>query len=682
MTGCVYGVYVLILSIIRKNEGALICFIGFCILAFTVLNDILYSTTIIHIGYLAPLGLLGFMLSQAVILATRFSKAFTTVERQYGELTKTNAAYKYELTERRRVEKDLRQYRDHLKDMVREQTSELTSANQRLQKEVGERKRSEAALTESRQLFDSFMEHLPAPAFIKDLQGRYIFLNRAYQNIFKRNLLDGIGRTDDELWPADVARQLKKNDQNVISGGQVLKIVEQVKYENQTQHHLTTKFLILQNGVPDMLGGIAIDITDRVLAEQAREELKTQLQRAHKMESLGLLAGGVAHDLNNVLSGIVSYPELLLMDMAENDPLRKPILLIQKSGEKAAEIVQDLLTLARRGVTTTEVLKLNTIINDYLKSPEHEKLMLYHSGVSIEIDLQVDLLNIRGSSIHLKKTVMNLVSNAAEAQPDGGRIVIATKNQYIDRPIHGYGNVREGDYILLTVQDQGGGIAPEDLKRIFEPFYSKKVMGRSGTGLGMAVVWGTVKDHNGYISVESNEGQKTVFKLYFPITREEIAGAVEEISIEKYQSRGETILGIDDVEEQREIANNLLSRLGYRVTCVASGEEAVEYLQHNSVDLLVLDMIMDPGIDGLDTYREILKRHPGQRAIIASGFSETRRVKDARKLGAGAYVKKPYALKSLAKAVRAELDRPCRQPGNQKTANGKQDAKRNGPHGS
>jgi len=205
-------------------------------------------------------------------------------------------------------------------------------------------------------------------------------------------------------------------------------------------------------------------------------------------------------------------------------------------------------------------------------------------------------------------------------------------------------------------------------------------MGRSGTGLGMAVVWGTVKDHKGYIYVESIEGQKTVFQLYFPVTRKKIAGAGEEIPIEKYQSRGETVLVIDDVAEQREIAKNLLSRLGYQVTCVAGGEKAVEYLQHNSVDLLLLDMIMDPGIDGLDTYREILKRHPGQRAVIASGFSETRRVKDARKLGAGAYVKKPYALKSLAKAVRAELDRPCRQPGNQKTANGKQDAKRNKSH--
>lgn len=674
MTGCVYAIYVLILSIIRKKEGALICFIGFCILAFTVLNDILYSTTIIHIGYLAPLGLLCFMLSQALILATRFSKAFTTVEWQYGELTKTNAAYKNELTERLSVEKKLKKYRDHLKDMVREQTSELTDANKRLKEEISERKRSETALQESKHLFDSFMKHLPALAFIKDLKGRYLYLNRAYRDILKSDPLDRIGRNDDELWPADVARQLKKNDQEIMSGGQVLKIVEQVKYKNQTQHHLTTKFPILQNGVPNMLGGIAIDITDRILAEQAREELETQLQRAHKMESLGLLAGGVAHDLNNVLSGIVSYPELLLMDMAEDHPLRKPILLIQKSGQQAAEIVQDLLTLARRGVTTTEVLNLNDIISDYLKSPEHEKLMLHHSGVSIEIELQTDLLNIRGSSIHLKKTVMNLVSNAAEAQPDGGRIFIVTQNQYIDRPIHGYDNVREGDYILFKVQDEGGGIAPEDLKRIFEPFYSKKVMGRSGTGLGMAVVWGAVKDHNGYINVESTEGQKTVFKLYFPVTREEIAGAGEEIPIEKYQSRGETVLVIDDVEEQREIAKNLLSRLGYQVTCAAGGEKAVEYLQHNSVDLLVLDMIMDPGIDGLDTYREILKRHPGQRAVIASGFSETRRVKDARKLGAGAYVKKPYALKSLAKAVRAELDRPCRQPGNRKTANVKQDA--------
>jgi CheY-like chemotaxis protein len=220
----------------------------------------------------------------------------------------------------------------------------------------------------------------------------------------------------------------------------------------------------------------------------------------------------------------------------------------------------------------------------------------------------------------------------------------------------GYDEVREGDYVVLAVSDNGVGIADEDLKKIFEPFYTKKIMGRSGTGLGMAVVWGTVKDHNGYIDVESTEGKGSKFALYFPITRKE-ADKEESTSIEEYTGDGEKILVVDDVLQQREIASVLLKKLGYSVDVVSSGEEAVEYMKKNSADLLILDMIMDPGIDGLDTYKKILDLHPKQKAIIASGFSETDRVKAAQTLGAGQYVKKPYTLEKIGLAVKAELSR-------------------------
>ena len=182
-------------------------------------------------------------------------------------------------------------------------------------------------------------------------------------------------------------------------------------------------------------------------------------------------------------------------------------------------------------------------------------------------------------------------------------------------------------------------------------------MGRSGTGLGMAVVWGTVKDHKGYINVQSTEGKGTTFTLYFPITRKEVSRDKSLISIEDYMGKGESILVVDDVEEQREIAYRILKKLGYSVTSVSSGEEAIDYMKNNSADLLILDMIMDPGIDGLDTYKQILELHLGQKAIIASGFSETNRVKEAQRLGAGAYVKKPHILEKIGLAVRTELDK-------------------------
>ena len=394
--------------------------------------------------------------------------------------------------------------------------------------------------------------------------------------------------------------------------------------------------------------GIVEDITKE-------KTLMEHLERARKMEAIGVLAGGVAHDLNNILGGIVSYPELLLLQLPEDSPLRESILTIQKSGEKAAAVVQDLLTLARRGVVVNEVVNLNDVIGEYLKSPEYEKLQSHYPALHLEARLERDVLNILGSPTHLSKTVMNLVSNAAEAMPEGGRLTVSTENRYIDRPIGGYDNVREGDYAVITISDTGTGISPDDIEKIFEPFYTKKKMGRSGTGLGMAVVWGTVKDHRGYIDVHSIEGEGTSFFLFFPVTRKKLPENQSHLPIESYSGKGESILIVDDIETQRNIASGMLMELGYSVLSVSSGEEAVEYLRINKVDLLVLDMIMDPGMDGFETYKKIIDTRPGQKAIICSGFSETDRVKELQRLGAGAYIRKPLLLERIGLAVKEEL---------------------------
>jgi PAS domain S-box-containing protein len=388
-----------------------------------------------------------------------------------------------------------------------------------------------------------------------------------------------------------------------------------------------------------------------------KKALEIRLQRAEKMEAIGTLAGGVAHDLNNVLSGIVSYPELLLMKTPEDSPLRKPLLTIQESGKKAADIVNDLLTLARRGAAVMEVLNLNNIISDYLKTPEYEKLLSYYPNIEVALDLESDLLNMLGSAIHISKTVMNLISNAAEAIQYDGSIIISTENRYVDRPVRGYDDIAEGDYVILKVIDGGIGISPEDVDRIFEPFYTKKKMGRSGTGLGMAVVWGTVKDHRGYIEVQSKIGKGSTFTLYFPATREKEIKDKSPTPLEQYMGKGESILVVDDIKEQRDIADSLLSELGYSVTTLSSGQEAVEYMKDHSANLVILDMIMEPGLDGLETYRGIIKSHPGQKAIIASGFSETGRVKEAQVLGVGQYIKKPYTLEKIGVAVKTELEK-------------------------
>ena len=533
-------------------------------------------------------------------------------------------------------------------------------AYEKLKGEIAKNKRTESELAKSEKKFRILAEDAPFGISIMKSDKIFEYFNAKFTEIFGYTIDDIPNKT---AW-FENAYPDKEYREKVVS---IWKedLVEDVKAEEIMPRAFTVR---CKNGQDKIIHFLSVvlsdgkhfvtyeDITSQAMAEAEQHRLQTQLQQAQKMEAIGTLAGGVAHDLNNILSGLASYPELLLMDLPEDSPLKTPILTIQKSGEKAAAIVQDMLTLARRGVAVTEVVNLNNIIIEYLKSPEYEKLKLYHPNVQVETDLETELLSISGSPVHLSKTIMNLVSNAAEAMTHGGNIFISAKSQYIDKPSGCYDDVAEGDYVVCSISDTGVGIPPDDMERIFEPFYTKKVMGRSGTGLGMAVVWGTIKDHKGYIDVQSTEGKGTTFTLYFPVTKKEATGDKPMVPIEGYMGKGESILIVDDVKEQREIASGMLKKLGYTVTVVSSGEEAVGHLKEHTVDLIVLDMIMDPGIDGLETYKRILEFHPNQKAVIASGFSETDCVKKTQKLGAGAYVKKPYVLEKIGIVVRNELD--------------------------
>jgi PAS domain S-box-containing protein len=399
---------------------------------------------------------------------------------------------------------------------------------------------------------------------------------------------------------------------------------------------------------------ITRDITERIREEEVRRESEAKLTRLKKMESLGLLAGGVAHDLNNVLSGIVSYPELILLQLPKESKLRKSIETIQKSGQRAADIVQDLLTVARGVAIPKEPLNLNDLISEYLKSPEYEKLLQFHPSVTVKVALDPRLLNMNGSPAHLRKIIMNLVSNASEAIDGAGTVAVSTLNRYIDRPLKGYDRVNSGEYVVLSVTDNGPGISEEDLQRIFEPFYTKKMMGRSGTGLGLTVVWNVVQDHGGYIDVVTDH-RGSRFELYFPVTREPVQNKKISVPLEDLYGHGETILVIDDVQSQREISCKMLEALQYKAKAVSGGEEAIRYLQENSADLLLLDMIMDPGIDGRETYERIKKSHPHQKAIIVSGYAETEQVQETLKRGAGRFLKKPLILEELGLALKEEL---------------------------
>jgi signal transduction histidine kinase/ActR/RegA family two-component response regulator len=392
--------------------------------------------------------------------------------------------------------------------------------------------------------------------------------------------------------------------------------------------------------------------------EMEKKDLRDKLAGSQKMEALGLLAGGVAHDLNNVMFGLVSYPDFLLSKMTPDDHLHKPLSDIRESGLKAAAIVEELLTMARRGVTHTKILDLNALTHEYMESPEFKAVHEVHPNVEIVSRLNADLKDVEGSALHLKKCVMNLIGNALEALPDGGRVVVSTTNCILDEPVQGYPDVVPGNYIVLQVEDNGIGISPGDLPHIFEPFYTKKIMGRSGTGLGMAVVWGCVQDHQGYIDVQSSPGQGTAIRIFLPVaSRAPADDKPQTVLKQQYTGHGETILIVDDVPEQRTKAGDMLRDLGYRVYTADSGEAAVDFVREQKVDLILLDMMMEPGMDGLETYQRILQFYPDQKAILVSGYSETDRVKTALRLGAGRYVRKPYILENLGVAIRAELEK-------------------------
>ena len=334
--------------------------------------------------------------------------------------------------------------------------------------------------------------------------------------------------------------------------------------------------------------------------------------------------------------------------------MRKQIERVGNAARNAAEVIQDLLTLARRGRYELEPTDLNEVVRIYLDSPSFTQLCERGRNVKVETKLAEALPCIAGSSPHLSKVIMNLVLNAFDAMPKGGTLRVETSREMLTCLRSGYDQIKSGEYLLLKVSDTGVGIAQDDLARVFEPYYSKKRMGTSGSGLGLSVVYGVVKDHHGYYDILSEVGKGTDFILYFPVLEDTVTASGSKSDI---QGGSESILVIDDSTEQRELALDILTSLGYNVTVVENGTEGISYLQTHQADLVVLDMIMQPGPDGLDTLREIIKIHPGQKTIIVSGFAATDRVEKAQQLGAGRYVKKPYTRETIAAAVRQELDR-------------------------
>lgn len=531
--------------------------------------------------------------------------------------------------------------------LIKQKTAELQKTNETLTQQVEERKKTEETLQRHARMVEASSDGMAL--LTKD--HKHILTNPAYcQIVTKADTISADVPLPELLGNDFFELELKTAIDQCLQGSVVtVQTRPRKEHSNPNYWNLTLSPYYSENSTADRYMVDIRDVTEQV-------ELQNRLKNSQKMEAIGMLAGGVAHDLNNILSGIVSYPDMLLVGLPADNPMTKPLATIKKSGERAAAIVQDLLTLARRGIGTVTPLNLNTIIEDFLASPEHDEIVRSVQKIKYHIDLQNELPNIKGSAPHLSTLFMNLFTNAIEAMPKGGTLTISTQFIALKEPQNSYEFIPPGQYIQLSITDTGVGIDHSEINRIFEPFYSSKVMGRSGTGLGMAVVWGVIKDHQGFIDVQSQPGRGTIFRGLFPITDQSLPKK-DAVTLENYLGNGEKILVVDDLEEQRILATSILDKLGYIPDIAESGEEAVEKCRTSNYDLLILDMILDGGMDGLSTYQEILKIKEDQKAIIASGFSESARVKQAQNIGAGQYIKKPYSVESLAKTIQHELQR-------------------------
>lgn len=388
-----------------------------------------------------------------------------------------------------------------------------------------------------------------------------------------------------------------------------------------------------------------------------RERMASQLRQSQKMEALGAMAGGVAHDLNNILSGIVSYPELISLSLPEDSPLLEPLATIEKSGRRAAAVVDDMLTLARNVASVKETVDLNVLITEFLKSPEWQRIRELFPEVEIEAKLEPESLFISCSQVHIRKCLMNLLHNGVEATAPEGHVCISTGSREAHGQTEEQGKERF-EHVYFTVQDSGPGIGDEHIEHIFEPFYTTKKMGHSGSGLGLSVVWNTVDEHGGEITIE-NTSAGACFKVSLPAVAAEVSAAevAVPVSLDSLKGTG-SLLIVDDEPELREIGAMIAKMLGYSVALARSGEEALELFSREDFDVVVLDMVLGEGLNGRQTYEKMLVQNPRQKAIIASGYSTSTDVQKTLEMGAHAIVKKPFGLEEIGLAIKRCLDHP------------------------
>jgi len=395
------------------------------------------------------------------------------------------------------------------------------------------------------------------------------------------------------------------------------------------------------------------DISERKRAEEERERLVAQLQQSQKMEAIGTLAGGVAHDFNNLLQAINGYTQLLLLAKEANNPDRPSLKEIEKACARAGQLVKQLLLFSRKVEAEPRPLNLNEEVGQAGRMLERTIPKM----IEIEIHPERRLWTVQADPVQIEQALLNLGGNAADAMPDGGRLVIETQNVVLDEEYaRGHPGASPGNYVLLTVSDTGCGMDQETLEHIFDPFFTTKEFGR-GTGLGLASVYGIVKGHGGYIMCCSEPGQGTTFKIFLP-GLEQNAGDVSGRELEDEPEGGtETILLVDDEAPIRDFATHVLGHFGYRIVTASNGREALEIYadQKDRIDLVILDIGM-PVMGGYQCLQGLRQANPAGKVLIASGYSINGQAKKALEAGALGFIPKPYQVKDLLARVRRALD--------------------------
>lgn len=501
--------------------------------------------------------------------------------------------------------------------------------------DISVRKKAELALLESEERNRALLAAIPDIIFVLSRDG--VFLD--YQCPSDRHLIappeEFIGRNTMDIMDEPIARE-------------TMRVIAQVLGTRETGHQV---YSYEHEGVTRYMEARAAPCGDDQVLFIVRDETETvklrqQESRAQRLELAGQIAGHVAHDFNNLLGPMVAYPDFIRGELPADHSALEYVRCIEDAGSRMAEMNQQLLTLSRRGHYNLNVLDLDEIVAKSVSG-----LRAIPETIVVETDLGGSL-PIKGGKAQIHRVLANLLSNALDAVDGVGRVVVTTRNVYLDHKCVGFDRIPRGEYVRLTVADDGCGMSPNEVEKIFDPFHTTKTVTRKrGSGLGLNVVKSVLEDHGGYIDVETAPGTGTSMHVLIPITREH----EEAPAASSEPGCGETVLVVDDDALQRRISVDLLTRLGYAAKAVGSGEEAVAHLAEQAVDLVLLDMIMPGRVDGAETYRRILEVAPGQKAIVVSGHAESERVAEAQRLGAGDFVRKPLTLDTLAAAVKKGL---------------------------